>query len=70
MDLRGIKHKESVDLSVDGNRWEGDVLNGEPLGWGVMYDKDNHVMYEGFRVKVLLGCANYDSICPSWSPST
>lgn len=50
MDLRGIKHNEIMDLNVDGARWEGDVLNDEPLGWGVVYDKDNHMVYEGFRL--------------------
>ena len=50
IDLRGIKHNTIVDLNVDGTRWEGDVLNDEPLGWGVVYDKDNHVVYEGFRL--------------------
>ena len=33
MDLTGIEHNRIVDLSVDGDRWEGDVLNGEPCGW-------------------------------------
>lgn len=56
MDLTGIEHNRIVDLSVDGDRWEGDVLNGEPCGWGVVYDKDNNKVYEGFRVDGVDAC--------------
>ena len=55
-DLSGVKHNEIVDLNEDGDRWEGDVLNGKPCGWGVLYNKDNFVMYEGFRVDDLNVC--------------
>ena len=50
VDLSEMKRNEVLDLSVEGDRWEGDVLNGKPCGWGVMYDKDNRMMYEGFRM--------------------
>ena len=50
VDLKEIKQNETLDLSVDGDRWEGDVLNGEPCGWGVLYDKNNNRVYEGFRI--------------------
>ena len=50
VDLSEIKHNEIVDMSVDGDRWEGDVLNGEPYGWGVLYNKDNIRVYEGFCI--------------------
>ena len=49
-DLNEIEHNEIVDMSVDGDRWEGDVLNGEPCGWGVLYNKDNIRVYEGFCI--------------------
>ena len=49
-DVNGIEHKQVLDLSDDGERWEGDVLNNEPYGWGVLYDSENRRMYEGFRV--------------------
>ena len=49
-DLNDVEHNEIVDMSVDGDRWEGDVLNGEPYGWGVLYDKDNIRVYEGFCI--------------------
>ena len=50
VDLSEMKRNEIVDLSVEGDRWEGDVLNGNPCGWGVMYDKNNERVYEGFRI--------------------
>ena len=50
VDLSGVKHNSILDLSVDGDRWEGDVLEGKPCGWGVEYDKENRVAYEGFRI--------------------
>ena len=49
-DVNGIEHKQVLDLNDDGERWEGDVLNNEPYGWGVLYDSENRRMYEGFRV--------------------
>ena len=49
-DLNDVEHNEIVDMSVDGDRWEGDVLNGEPYGWGVLYNKDNIRVYEGFCI--------------------
>ena len=49
-DVKGIEHKQVLDLSDDGERWEGDVLNNQPYGWGVLYDSENRRVYEGFRV--------------------
>ena len=49
-DVNGIEHKQVLDLSDDGKRWEGDVLNNQPYGWGVLYDNENRRVYEGFRV--------------------
>ena len=50
IDVSEVKHDQILDLSVDGDRWEGDVLNSKPCGWGVLYSKDNHTVYEGFRI--------------------
>ena len=50
VDLSEMKRNEVLDLSVEGDRWEGDVLNGNPCGWGVLYDKNNERVYEGFRI--------------------
>ena len=49
-DLSGIVHDAILDLSVDGDRWEGDVLNGEPCGWGVLFNGNDERVYEGFRI--------------------
>lgn len=54
-----------LDLNDEGDRWEGDTLNDAPYGWGVQYDKDNHMVYEGFRVgemNVCYGCQYYSDI--------
>ena len=64
VDLSEVKHDAIVDLSVEGDRWEGDVWNDEPCGWGVMYDRDNQKVYEGFRigeVNVCYGCKYYSN---------
>ena len=50
MDLSELQHNQIVDLSVEGDRWEGDVLNGKPYGWGVLFDKEGTMVYEGFRI--------------------
>ncbi|KAK8823739.1 hypothetical protein WA577_005316, partial [Blastocystis sp. JDR] len=39
-DVKGIEHNVMLDLSDDGERWEGDVLHNEPCGWGVLYDSE------------------------------
>ncbi|KAM7453842.1 hypothetical protein BLSTO_05405 [Blastocystis sp. subtype 1] len=49
-DVKGIEHAQVLDLNDDGERWEGDVLNNEPYGWGVLYDSENRRAYEGFRI--------------------
>ena len=62
VDLSEVKHDAIVDLSVEGDRWEGDALNDKPCGWGVMYDGNNKKVYEGFRiceVNVCYGCKYY-----------
>ena len=49
-DVKGIEQAKVLDLSDDGERWEGDVLNNQPYGWGVLYDSENRMVYEGFRI--------------------
>ena len=49
-DVNDTEHKQVLDLNDDGERWEGDVLHNEPCGWGVFYDSENRMVYEGFRV--------------------
>ena len=62
VDLGEVKHNEVLDLSVEGDRWEGDVLNARPCGWGILYDKEGRRGYEGFRVGDVNVCygRNYD----------
>ena len=58
----GVEHNQVLDLSDDGERWEGDVLHNQPYGWGVLYDSENNMVYEGFRigdVKVCYGRSFY-----------
>ena len=50
VNLNELQHNEIVDLSVEGDRWEGDVLNGKPYGWGVLFDREGSMVYEGFRI--------------------
>ena len=49
-DVSGVEKNQVLDLSDEGERWEGDVLNDEPYGWGVLYDKEGEKVYEGFRI--------------------
>ena len=49
-DGKGIEHNVVLNLSDDGERWEGDVLQNKPFGWGVLYDSENRLMFEGFRI--------------------
>ena len=64
-DVSGIEHAQVLNLSDDGERWEGDVLNNKPYGWGVLYDSENRRAYEGFRigeVNVCYGTRYYSDI--------
>ena len=64
-DVSGIEHNQVLDLSDDGERWEGDVLHNKPYGWGVLYDSENRRAYEGFRigdVNVCYGTRYYSDI--------
>ena len=55
-DLSGIQHGQVLDMKEKGERWEGDVLNNQPYGWGVLYDSENRKMYEGFRIRGVNVC--------------
>ena len=46
LNVSGIEHKQVLDLNDDGERWEGDVLNNQPCGWGVLYDSEGEKKYE------------------------
>ena len=36
-----VEHNRVLDLSDDGDRWDGDVMWNQPFGWGVLYDSEN-----------------------------
>ena len=62
--VKGIEHNVVLN-SDDGERWEGDVLHNKPYGWGVLYDRENRMTYEGFRiggVNVCYGTRYYSDI--------
>ena len=64
-DMKGIEHNVVLDMKEKGERWEGDVLNDQPYGWGVLYDSENRMVYEGFRigeVSVCYGTRYYSDI--------
>jgi len=45
-----IKDVKEV-LSEDGTRWEGDWYNGQPFGFGSVYDGEGNRIYVGFMVE-------------------
>ena len=55
-DLEGTEHNIVLDLSDEGERWEGDVLHDQPYGWGVFYGKEGEKVYEGFRIGSMSVC--------------
>ena len=55
-EVSGIEHAQVLNLSDEGERWEGDVLNDQPYGWGVLYDSENRIAYEGFRLNDVNVC--------------
>ena len=55
-EVSGVEHKRVLDLSDDGERWEGDVMDNQPYGWGVLYDSENRMVYEGFRIRGVNVC--------------
>ena len=41
---------EILDIGEFGKRWEGPLLNDTPFGWGLFFDDDAELAYEGFSV--------------------
>ena len=56
VDLSGMEHEQVLNLNDDGERWQGDVLDDCPFGWGVLYDSENRKAYEGFRIRDVNVC--------------
>ena len=56
IDLDGLKHHDIIDLNENGDRWEGDSLNGSPFGYGCIYNSENQLIYSGFIFEGLKVC--------------
>ena len=56
IDAMMIEHKVIIDLSDEGDRWEGDVYKGQPCGLGTFWDSNNSMVFEGIRVNGLFEC--------------
>ena len=57
--------KEIIDLDANGRRWEGSIINGKPFGYGVIYDEEGRIEYEGFVIdnkKACYGIEYYSDI--------
>ena len=39
-----------IDLDIGGRRWEGSVVDGNPHGYGIVYDEEGRKEYEGYQV--------------------
>ena len=48
MEYIDVMKGDILDLNENGVRWEGDSLNGNPFGYGCIYDEENHIIYNGF----------------------
>ena len=50
--MPSIRHNMVLDLSTDGDRWEGDVVGEWPLGFGELYNENDQLVYRGFMYKM------------------
>ena len=65
LNLDGLKKHDIVDMNENGERWEGDSLNGIPYGYGSIYNENNQVIYDGFLVegmKICFGSIYYGDV--------
>ena len=56
---------EVIDLDATGRRWEGEVKDKKPFGYGVIYDEEGRKEYEGFMkdgMRVCYGIEYYSDI--------
>ena len=56
IDLSDLQRCDTIDLSENGDRWEGVSLNGNPFGYGCVYDSDNQLIYKGFVFEGMKVC--------------
>ena len=65
LNLSNLKRCDTVDLNENGDRWEGDSLEGIPFGYGCEYNSENQLIYKGFvfeGMKVCYGMEMYGDI--------
>ena len=65
MEDKDVKKGDVLDLNDNGVRWEGDSINGNPYGYGGIYDEENHIIFNGFIFegkKVCYGKSIYGDI--------
>ena len=65
MNLNGLQGSDIIDLNENGDRWEGDSLEGIPFGYGCEYNCENQLIYKGFvfeGMKVCYGIVFYGDI--------
>ena len=65
LDLNGLNKGVTIDLSEQGERWDGDSLNGVPFGYGSIYNSNNQLIYKGFifeGMKVCFGSVFYEDV--------
>ena len=46
----------NIDLDVNGKRWEGGIESDNPFGYGILFDEEGHIEYEGFVLNGLKIC--------------
>ena len=56
MKLNDLQRGATIDLSENGDRWEGDSLKGDPFCYGCLYNSENQLIYSGFIFEGLKVC--------------
>ena len=65
MNLNNLQRCDTIDLNENGDRWEGDSLEGIPFGYGCEYNCENQLIYKGFvfeGMKVCYGIVFYGDV--------
>ena len=55
-DLNELCKHDIIDLSENGERWEGTSLKGQPFGYGCIYNENNQLIYAGFMFEGMKVC--------------
>ena len=64
-EIRCDEDTTGIDLDTTGRRWEGRIMDSKPCGYGVLYDEENRVEYEGIMLngrKTCFGKEYYSDI--------